>query len=65
MALEKIDGIAGAYVNSGITIHLVKAGELDRETIAMIQRASPLPAPPAEVQGTRITLTVPVRFDID
>ncbi|MCP5535650.1 MAG: hypothetical protein H7A51_05365 [Akkermansiaceae bacterium] len=34
MALEKIDGIAGAYVNSGITIHLVKAGELDRETIA-------------------------------
>ena len=33
MALEKIDGVAGAYVNRGITIHLTKAGELDKETI--------------------------------
>lgn len=34
MALEKIEGVAGAYVNSGITLHLAKAGELDKEKIA-------------------------------
>lgn len=33
MALEKVDGISGAYVNRGITIHLAKAGDLDKETI--------------------------------
>lgn len=37
---------------------------LDQEALSMIQRASPLPAPPAEVPGSRISLTVPVRFDI-
>ena len=34
MALENIDGIVGAYVNRGITIHLAKAGELDKEKVA-------------------------------
>ena len=34
MALEKIDGIVGAYVNNGITLHLAKAGELEKEKIA-------------------------------
>jgi protein TonB len=37
---------------------------LDHEALAMIQRASPLPAPPSEVAGARINFTVPVRFDI-
>ena len=32
--MEKVDGITGAYVNRGITIHLAKAGELDKEKIA-------------------------------
>lgn len=35
---------------------------LDRETLALLQRAQPLPAPPAETPGERITLTVPVEF---
>ncbi len=34
MALEKLDGISGAYVNQGITIHLAKAGDLDKTKIA-------------------------------
>ncbi|WP_230533547.1 energy transducer TonB [Microvirga roseola] len=38
---------------------------LDREALAMIQRASPLPAPPPQVAGARIDLMVPVRFNID
>jgi len=38
---------------------------LDREALAMIQRASPLPAPLPEVVGARISLTVPVRFNLN
>ena len=32
--MEKVDGVAGAYVNRGIIIHLAKAGELDKDQIA-------------------------------
>ncbi|TCZ65551.1 energy transducer TonB [Roseicella aquatilis] len=35
---------------------------LDDAVVAMIQRASPLPAPPADLPGDPIELTVPVRF---
>ncbi|AQR63439.1 hypothetical protein BZG35_08610 [Brevundimonas sp. LM2] len=35
---------------------------LDGEVLALARRASPLPAPPAEIEGDRITLTVPVEF---
>lgn len=34
MALEKVEGITGAYVNRGITLHLTKAGDLDKDKIA-------------------------------
>ncbi len=34
MALEKLDGITGAYVNSDITIHLTKGAVLDKDKIA-------------------------------
>jgi protein TonB len=37
---------------------------LDSEGTALAQRASPVPAPPPEVSGNRITLSVPVRFDV-
>lgn len=35
---------------------------LDEEAVAMIRRASPVPAPPDTVGGTTIALAVPVRF---
>lgn len=35
---------------------------LDAEVLALISRASPVPAPPPEVPGGVITLTVPVNF---
>lgn len=35
---------------------------LDKETLAMIQRAQPLPKPPAEMPGATIELVVPVEF---
>lgn len=37
---------------------------LDQEVTAMIKRAEPLPAVPAEVQGSRLTYTIPIRFDL-
>jgi protein TonB len=36
---------------------------LDAEAVSMVRRASPVPAPPAEVGGSSISLTVPVRFN--
>jgi protein TonB len=38
---------------------------LDQEALAMIQRASPLPAPPPNIGGARISLVVPVRFNVN
>ena len=38
--------------------------ELDAEVLAMVRRAEPLPAAPADVPGNPITLTVPVRFSL-
>lgn len=35
---------------------------LDQEAVALAQRASPLPAPPNDVVGTTLNLTVPIRF---
>lgn len=35
---------------------------LDEEVLALIQRAEPLPAPPPEVPGDPVRLTVPVKF---
>jgi protein TonB len=35
---------------------------LDEEVASLIQRAQPLPAPPPEIAGAQITLTLPVQF---
>ena len=36
---------------------------LDQEAVALAQRASPVPAPPPDVGGGNVTLSVPVRFN--
>lgn len=36
--------------------------ELDAEAVAMTQRASPVPAPPADIAGDTLYLKVPIRF---
>lgn len=38
---------------------------LDAETLALVRRAEPLPAPPDSVPGDPLTLTVPVEFYMD
>jgi protein TonB len=35
---------------------------LDAEALAMVKRAAPLPAPPAEVADADLTFVVPIRF---
>ncbi|WP_143084753.1 energy transducer TonB [Novosphingobium sp. CF614] len=35
---------------------------LDGEVLSLVRRVSPLPQPPADVSGERISLTVPVQF---
>jgi protein TonB len=37
---------------------------LDRETLAMLERAAPLPPPPAEIAGAEIPIEVPIRYNI-
>ena len=37
---------------------------LDEEALAVLQRASPLPAPPAQVAGATFDLTLPIQFRI-
>ena len=37
---------------------------LDEETLALLQRASPLPPPPAEIGPSPVTLSVPVQYNL-
>jgi protein TonB len=36
---------------------------LDHETLALVQRAQPLPPPPPEVPGAQIPIVVPIRYN--
>jgi len=36
---------------------------LDRETLALVERAQPLPPPPPEVSGSQIAVVVPIRYN--
>lgn len=37
---------------------------LDRETLTLPERAQPLPPPPAEIEGERIELVIPIQFSL-
>ena len=36
---------------------------LDRETVALAERASPMPPPPTEISGAQIPIVVPIRYN--
>jgi protein TonB len=40
------------------------SASLDGETLALIQRAAPLPPPPPEMFGEQIAIVVPIRYNI-
>jgi protein TonB len=37
---------------------------LDEEAMELVRRAQPFPPPPPELSGTRVDLTVPIRFNL-
>jgi protein TonB len=40
------------------------ATSLDEEALALLRRAQPFPAPPRELRGDHVDLTVPIRFNL-
>lgn len=44
--------------------HSSGSSALDDEGLAVLQRASPLPAPPAQMAGAKLDLTLPIQFRI-
>ncbi len=52
----------GGVHNARIT-HSSGSSALDHETLALVQRAAPLPPPPPEVQGAQIPIVVPIRYN--
>jgi protein TonB len=40
------------------------ASSLDEEALALLRRAQPFPAPPRELRGDHVDLTVPIRFNL-
>lgn len=44
-------------------MHSSGSNVLDRETIALAERASPMPAPPPEISGSQIPIIVPIRYN--
>lgn len=54
---------SGRVLSAGL-VRSSGSSALDAEASALVHRASPLPAPPPEVAGTRISLSVPIRFNL-
>jgi protein TonB len=52
------------HVVSSTLVQGSGSAALDRETLELLRRAEPLPAPPADVPGTQFAFSVPVRFDL-
>ena len=52
----------GGVHNARIT-HSSGSSALDHETLALVQRAQPLPPPPPEVTGAQIPIVVPIRYN--
>jgi len=51
----------GHVLNARITRSSGSA-TLDQETLALVKRAQPLPAPPPDVGGAQIAIAVPIRY---
>jgi periplasmic protein TonB len=67
-----VEGVAqlAFNVDRGGRVHRARiarssgSGLLDRATLALIERAQPLPPPPAQLRGAQIAITVPIRYSI-
>lgn len=57
-SVDRSGGVHHAHItrSSGSSV-------LDRETVALAERASPMPPPPPEVAGAQIPIVVPIRYN--
>lgn len=53
----------GGGVHDARIVHSSGSSLLDRETLALIERAQPLPPPPAAAAGAQIAVVVPIRYN--
>jgi protein TonB len=51
-------------VHNARIVHSSGSSLLDEATLALIERASPLPPPPREISGAQIAIVVPIRYNI-
>lgn len=51
-------------VHDARIVHTSGSPLLDRETLAMLERAQPLPPPPPEMHDAQIAIVVPIRYNI-
>jgi protein TonB len=56
-SVDRAGGVHGARI-----VRSSGSSTLDRETLALVERAAPMPAPPPEVAGTQIPIEVPIRY---
>jgi protein TonB len=54
----------GGGVHHARIVRSSGSGALDRETLALIARAQPLPPPPPEIRGAQIAIVVPIRYSV-
>ena len=57
--VDRVGTVVASYV-----VHTSDSLVLDDEALAMLRRASPLPKPPAEAQGSTFEFVLPIRFKI-
>jgi len=58
-SVDRSGGVHNAHIvgSSG-------SSALDRETLSLVERAQPMPPPPAEIAGAQISIVVPIRYNI-
>lgn len=57
-SVDRSGGVHHAHIVRGSGSSL-----LDRETLALVERAAPMPPPPPEIAGAQIPIVVPVRYN--
>lgn len=58
-SVDRSGGVHGAHI-----AHSSGSSLLDSATLAMLERAAPLPPPPPELAGAQIAISVPIRYDM-
>ena len=54
----------GGGVHHARIVRSSGSGLLDEATLALVERAAPLPAPPPEISGAQIAISVPIRYNM-